>query len=315
MQRPKPSRLKISGVIPLVGLVVFITVAINIQPFVDKQHAKVATKEQQYHLPPSPWLNVFSLGYNEAAADVIWAQFIIYFSSVPKQTVQKGMLLGEKISKKAAQINTENYTLNYVHAVTRLDPKFLAAYAHGARLTMYHKGIITSQTVQMAIDILEEGIKHFPDNGELFFNLGFLYYYEMTPFVKNEADKIAWKEKGTLFLSKAVRLPGAPPYAAGLASSLLTRAGMTKLAVEHLTFLLLAETDPAIRAHIEKQLDELVGEEMMFQRQQMKMFTKNWEKKYSFIPFDLYTLLYTPHGDTKSLYDTAHKPPYAIHTQ
>lgn len=267
--------------------------ALYLQPIASMHHTSITTRDEQYYLPPAAWLTVFSVGYNEAIADIIWTKFVVYFASIPKLEVASGMKLGDTVSNQLAQKAEENHTINYVHAVTRLDSRFKAAYSHGARLTMYHKGIITRQTVRMAIDILEEGVRNFPEDGDLRFNLGFLYYYELVPFAKNKNEKTELKNKGTNILYKAARLPGAPPYATELASTLLSRQGMNRLAIEHLNFMLLTEKEPEIRTRLEKELSKLVGKEMKFQHEKMKQFIDHWKTEFAFIPFDLYTVLFS----------------------
>ncbi len=272
--------------------------SVSLQRIAESDYRSVSHADSQYYLPPASWLKVFSIGYNEAFADAIWTKFIIYFGSAPKQNVKPGMFLGDDASANAAKQGVENYTLNYVQAVTDLDSRFLAAYAHGARLTMYHKGIISKQTVQVAIKILEKGIRFFPDDGALRFNLGFLYYYELIPFIRDAEEKKKIKEKGANILYTAAKLPGAPPYVAELASSLLSRHKMNNLAIEHIRFMLLAETDPDIRRHLQKELEDLVGKQIQFEEQQMANFSELWRTRYAFIPFDLYTVLYDSLSDS-----------------
>ena len=37
------------------------------------------TYEDLYYLPPTDWLRVFSFGWDEAAADLIWMRALVYF--------------------------------------------------------------------------------------------------------------------------------------------------------------------------------------------------------------------------------------------
>ncbi|MBN2719121.1 MAG: hypothetical protein JXX14_24950 [Deltaproteobacteria bacterium] len=271
--------------------VVFFSFSLLLQNIASSAYQRLYRTDSQYYLPSVSWLNFFTCRYNEAAADIIWTKFILYFGSAPQHAVKKGELAGESTENNIKDRELTNYTVDYVNTVTRMDPMFLAAYEHGARLTMYHRGVISRETIEMAIRILERGIHYFSDDGMIRFNLGFLYYYEMIPFARSPEEKEELKIKGANIIYHASHLKGAPHYASALASSLLTRHGMNQLAIQHLSALLLSETDPDIRAHLEHELMQLTGSEMEYFNRQMEKYAMHWKRNYSFIPFDLYTVL------------------------
>src|SRR5688572_8030137 len=66
--------------------------------------------EDIYYLPPADWLRVFSLGYDEALADLIWMRALVYFG---QEFEHAGRL---------------EYVFEYGDAIAALDPHFLAIY-------------------------------------------------------------------------------------------------------------------------------------------------------------------------------------------
>ncbi|MBN2673534.1 MAG: hypothetical protein JXX29_17770 [Deltaproteobacteria bacterium] len=257
------------------------------------RYEKISSEVPLYYLPGTSWLTFFSLGYNEAFADAVWTKFIVYFSEAPKTEVKQGEFLNGA-SDSSPEQPLLNHSVNYVLAATSLDTHFLDAYMHGARLTLYHRGKISRDTVEMAIDVLKQGIRYFPENGDMLFHLGFLYYYEYPPFAKDNAEKDKMKDLGINYIQKSANTENAPPITTLLATSLATKHQMTELIVQHLQNQLLIEKDPDVRETIieklKKQISILHDEDLA----QIEHLYQRWQHHYSDIPFDIFTLLYFP---------------------
>ncbi|MFO8070462.1 MAG: hypothetical protein R6V85_01190 [Polyangia bacterium] len=252
---------------------------------------RVVSDEDRYYLPPPIWLRLFSLGYNEAVADVLWITTIVHFGGKQEQWhAERAAALS---SGRAAE-SEDNYTVSYVKAVTDLDPRFRAAYRHGARLTLYHEGRISRRTVEQAIDLLERGLEQFPDDGELAFNLGFMHYYELEPFTRDEKEKRRHRRIGAHLIRRAALLPEAPPYTGLFASTLLRREGLEELVVEHLKAMLVRETSPSIRASLEAQLRRELGEAARRDIERSRRLHARWREEMPYVSFDLYLLLRRP---------------------
>lgn len=256
---------------------------------------RVVSDEDRYYLPPPLWLRLFSLGYNEAVADVLWITTIVHFGG--KQEQWHAERTAALSSGRAAE-SAVNHTVNYVSAVTELDPRFRAAYRHGARLTLYHEGRIRRHTVRQAIEVLERGLEQFPDDGELAFNLGFMHYYELEPFFRDEKEKRRHRRIGARLIRRAALLPDAPPYTGLFASTLLRREGLEELVVEHLRAMLVRETSPSIRASLEAQLRRELGEAARRDIERSRRLHARWREEMPYVSFDLYLLLHRPESES-----------------
>jgi hypothetical protein len=248
--------------------------------------ATIVPDEDRYYLPPAEWLRAFCLGYNEAAADFLWATTLVYFGG-KKHWVGGG-------DEDDAGVDIPRFTVNYLSLVTDLDPRFLGVYREGGRLTLYQGGRITKGSVKMAMDLLEKGRRQFPDDGDITFNLGFLHYYEMEPFLPEEKDspeRRFHKEEGTHLLRMASTMDGAPPYLSLLAGTLLSREGLEELVVEHLRSMLMKETDPSIRKSLEAQLYRAMGEAAVHDMEAMNKLQERWHATMVHVPFDLFLLV------------------------
>lgn len=264
--------------------------AIQLRSLATGIYGNVVDYEDRYYLPPPAWLEAFAVGYNEAAADILWTTTLVYFGG-KKHWVGRG--------NDGSTLDIPKHTVNYISLVTHLDPKFEAAYKDGGRLTLYHLGGITKETVQMGIELLETGVKQFPDDGEIAFNLGFLHYYEMEPFLPRDDDdptRRYHKEEGAKLIRLASTMDNAPPYTSILAGTLLRREGMDELVVEHLRAILLKETDPKIRQSLEAQLRRAMGKAAARDIEATKRLQNQWRKDLPHVSFDLFLLL-QPNSD------------------
>lgn len=248
---------------------------------------RVMTDDDRYYLPPAEWLRVFSLGYNELAADLVWVKTLVYFGDMSLKTWAK--------DKKAAAANhTANYTTNYMWTVCDLDPRFRSVYNRGSALALFQRGNVSEQTAQMAIEILERGHREFPDDGEIAFSLGFIHYYEMEPFLPKDKDdpkRRFHKNAGLQMLRKSTFLENAPRYASLLASSLMSQAGMNDVVVEHLKTMLQKETDPEIRKELIFKLRKELGALAELDIRTSEQLQARWREDMPFVPYDLYLLM------------------------
>ncbi len=246
-------------------------------------HDRVVDDVDRYYLPPADWLRVFSLGYNEAAADFVWIKTIVYFGDIALKDWGRGQ-----------QTPVDNFTMNYMRTAAELDPKFRAIYSRGGVLTLYHRGEITEQSVKLAIEVFELGTKQFPNDGEITFHLGFMHYYEMEPFLprqKNHPTRRHFKERGAYLLSKAALMPNAPQYASVLSSTLLYRLGLNNLVIEHLKALLITETNPDIRRTLAFQLKRELGKAAKRDIELTDRIQAEWRREMPYVPFDLFLIL------------------------
>lgn len=243
-----------------------------------EKYDKIFEKDEKYFLPSAKWLRAFSLGYTESAADLVWIKTLVYF--------------GERRLGKSQTGDDASFTINYIRTAIELDPRFRNLYRRGGVLTLYQRGDITRKTIEMSAEVLEKGLEVFPDDGEIAFNLGFIYYYETDwRFPKGDKRVKNYKEKGALLLRKASLMDGAPKYSSLLTSTLLKREGLDDLMIDHLRAMLAKETDPEIRATIEMQLRQTLGQAAERDIALSRRYQDEWQASIPYIPYDLYLIL------------------------
>jgi hypothetical protein len=213
-----------------------------------------------------------SLGYREMAADLMWIRLTGYFGG---------------------NQNTARGIGGLVDAITTLDPSFHRVYEWGARaMTLAREGVDNS-TYLHAIDVLQRGMKQFPDDWRLPYLAGQIYTQDLE--TKDAAQRRAWDEKGTLLIESAIRKPGAPAEAAEWAAVMRTKLGEHERAVRELREMLLVTQDSKARDALIKRLatlensnaDELAAEIL----ETRKRFDAVWQRERPSLPASMYILL------------------------
>ncbi len=276
----------------LFGAVLFFAVSIKLQNTTTTIHRIIIADEDRYYLPPAKWLRVFSSGYNELAAHLVWIKTIVYFGKqiATTENDSNGKL---KLSDKAK--SESDFTVDYLSTAAKLDPKFRRIYTMGGALTLFQKGQVTLASINSTIELLRLGLNEFPNDGELVFGLGFMHYYEMEPLntkEKNDPKRLFHKQEGTRLIRLASELDGAPPYAGNLASSLMTKqGGFGDLVIEHLKAMLLRETNEKIRRDLVAKIRKELGKAAERDIKITEDLLKEWQKEMHYIPYDLYLVL------------------------
>lgn len=196
--------------------------------------------EDIYYLPPAEWLPVLSLGWDEAAADLIWMRALIYF--------------GEEF-QHSGQVA---HVFDYADAIVALDPHFLAAYRWMGMAGLYRPQAITVEDVERSIAFMKRGAELFPDDGELAWNIGAALVFELPGLLGDDAEAVrSARERGLPYLMKAVRLGAAPEWASLSNASLLLKIGQRAQAIQHLMQMRSLVKDPETRERIEARIQML----------------------------------------------------------
>jgi tetratricopeptide (TPR) repeat protein len=155
-------------------------------------------------------------------ADILWVKVV--------QTY------GERGFKRRATEEDWKELYRWTKAVTELDPNFFIPY--------YFAGVIfpwESDLVHEAIWLDKKGMIYIPNEWRLPFLVGFnLFYF------------LGKKKDAALYLRRAVRLNGSPPYLPRLVARLLYESGETESALLFLKEMLKETTDLRIREQLEK---------------------------------------------------------------
>ena len=231
------------------------------------------TDESVYYLPSEEWLVPLSLGYREAAAGIVWVNLLVYFG---EQEEVRGRF---------------EYLEPYLIGVTALDPYFYRAYKWGSIASLYNGTTIHRRDVEFSIEMLERGLRAFPEDGDLHYYLGFQYYFELTPFL-DDTDKERVRRIGIDEICTASLLGGGPPYLPLMCSSLAERRGLDQLAQERLLQTLYETEDVNTRTRIEERLERLMTPDVAFRiMQRADAYRIRWRRELPYVSFGLYLLL------------------------
>ena len=237
-------------------------------------HLATQRYEDVYYLPPNDWLAIGSLGYREAAASLVWLEALVNF--------------GEELGHGGEV----QYFYHYADAIIALDPLFKRVYRWAGSLALYRNAEITEADGRRAVDYLERAFELFPNDGEIAWELGATYAYELPPLLKNEKAKEEAKRKGAEYLQSASLLGAGPAWAGLNAASTLTKLGQTEQAKRHLLEIYTTIDDPEAKAEIENRLQALQSESfVMAMREADRELKRRHQRDFPYLNTTLYLLL------------------------
>jgi hypothetical protein len=195
--------------------------------------------EDVYYLPPPKQLVTVSLGYRETLADLIWMKALIYF--------------GEELMHRGGVAHLYGYT----DAMLTLDPRFKKVYHWVASASIYRTGDVTVSDVRKAIRYLERGARLFPDDGELAWDLGATYSFELAPMLKDPQERAEAKRRGLESLELAALRGAGPPWLVLQTAGQLDNLGKTEQAIRHLEDVYATVSDDNVKQRVVEQIARL----------------------------------------------------------
>ena len=198
--------------------------------------------EDLYYLPPPEWLQVVSLGQREALAGLIWLQALVYF--------------GEDVGHGGSVA----HLYDYADAMLALDPQFKKVYRWVASGAIYRPGFVKLEHALTAIAYLERAVRLWPDDGELAWDLGANYVYELVPLLSSSKEKATARMRGVEHLRVAALRGFGPAWLAISTASEFDRLGRTEQLIRYLEELYPLVSDPQVKGEIERRLAKLRSE-------------------------------------------------------
>lgn len=125
-----------------------------------------ATLEDVLYITSPKWIKRLSLGYDGLMADIYWTRAVQYFGGHHSQGIEEFKLLDPLLD-----------------ITTALDPKLTAAYEFGANF-LAPKPPNGAGQPEKAVALVEYGIRNNPDNWRLYYNLGFIYYFDLKDYAR-----------------------------------------------------------------------------------------------------------------------------------
>lgn len=241
--------------------------------------AREQTRADEPFAPSSTSAPFLSLGYREAASDLLFVRLIGYFGG------------GEATAHGVAEL---------AEAIATLDPKRYGVYEFGARAIEMARFGVDNAAMLRAIALLDAGQREFPTDWRLPYVEGMIYAQDLQ--TTDRAERRRFDEEGTRLVESAIRKPHAPAELATWASVMRTKLGQHERAVTGLREMLLVSSDESARRRILARLGDLedanaeaIANELLQARQQ---FERRWKSERPALPATMYLLL-GPHRPTR----------------
>jgi len=181
----------------LVAFLAGVVVTLNL---VDRERGHATLKEVLYISSPKV-VKRLSLGYTGLMADIYWTRAVQYFGAQHHAGAEEYKLLPALLD-----------------ITTDLDPKLLVAYRFGANFLSPRPPNGAGQPEQ-ALALIQKGILANPREWTLYYDLGFIYYFEFHDYAKAAQ---AFQQSSTL--------PNAHPFVQVVAATMAQHAGESQMA-------------------------------------------------------------------------------------
>ena len=129
---------------------------------VEAARGNQATLEEILYIPSAKTLKRMSLGYSGVLADIYWTRAVQYY--------------GRKLSTRRADLRYDLLP-PLLDITTDLDPHLIVAYEFGSIFLSQRPPVGAGQP-DKAVALLEKGIRANPDYWRLYFDLGFIHFFD-----------------------------------------------------------------------------------------------------------------------------------------
>jgi hypothetical protein len=182
-------------IVATVCLAVSLTACVLLLRNIDQMRPQSSIDDVLYMASPK-MVKRASLGFDGLMACIYWTRTVQYFGH-----------------RHFTHEKSYNQLAPLLEITTALDPQLFPPYQFGASFLAPAPPNGAGQP-DRAIRLMEFGIAHNPDNWQLYYNLGFVYYTELKDY-KHAAE----------IFDRGSRVPGAHPFMKILAASMAEHAG------------------------------------------------------------------------------------------
>ena len=183
--------------------------AVQMQAWRERAYPPSATSEDDLYMRSGATLRRVTAGHNALAADVYWIRALQYFGGTKRRLAE----VREPAPPPA--LASDEFALLYplLDITTALDPRFNIAYRFGAVFLAepYPGG---PGRPDLAIALLEKGLRERPDKWEYMEDIGFVHYWYRHDY-----------PAAARWFTRAGAVPGAPWWLTSLAATTLAEGG------------------------------------------------------------------------------------------
>src|SRR5437867_12710220 len=164
------------------------------------------------YLPSGKYLKVMALGFDGLAADMIYLWSIQYYGNYDIKDRYEYL---ERI---------------YDQVITELDPHYLDPYLVGALIMT-----VEARNPEMALRLLDKGVRSNPDQWIMPFEAGFLCYNDLHDY-----------KRAAVYFEKAAGIPGVHPLVRRLYAEMYNRAGDKRTSLKEWLEIYRTTNDPYV---------------------------------------------------------------------
>ena len=194
-------------------IVALMAVAVQVQAARERAYPPSADEDATLYVTSGTVARRLALAYSALAADVYWIRAIQYFGGTKRQLASVPPQLAPPVM--LARDPAAGYPLLFplLDLTTTLDPRFNVAYRFGAVFLAepYPNG---PGRPDLAIALLEKGLRERPDKWEYMDDIGFVHYWH----TRDYQTAAAW-------FDRASRVSGSPWWLKSLAATTLAQGG------------------------------------------------------------------------------------------
>jgi hypothetical protein len=258
----------------LLSLVGLVTLTGLTHGRLDERRAALPPEDDVLILPTPRVLELTSLGYREALADLLWVRALV--------------LAGERLGHTDATL-----VERHVEAIATLAPRFHRPYLWGGITIVYGgEARITRDLVDRAIRIQRAGLVRFPESHELLYALGMLLLHQVgsTPgYSEDERHTLA--AEGVDLVRKAAA-HGADPLVRRYAATIITEHATDELAIQFLESQLGQTDDEEHRRLLRRKLGTLAGRDAVDRIDRIRdAFVEEHRRLAPYLPDALHALI------------------------
>ena len=198
-----------------------------------RQHAP---QREVLYVPRHGALKLLTLGFEQAAADLLWVRTLQYFVD--------HLFLDRKY----------RWLSHFVDQIIALDPRFEQVYLWAGSCILYGQ-VVTDEVVQASNHFYEAAAERFPERYEAPFHLGMNYYIELRG--ETPEDRAAYQALGIAWLERAALASDAPTHLPALLRGIAAQDGRDEVLLYYLTESMLRSDDPEEIRRFQERIEEI----------------------------------------------------------
>jgi hypothetical protein len=202
------------GFVAAVALVAgLMAAAVRVQAERERRYPPAVEMEQTLYTTSGPLVRRLSLGHTALAADVYWIRALQHYGGIKRRLAAESLALSPPRALVADPSVDYPLLFPLLDLTTTLDPRFNVAYRFGAIFLAEPFPSGPGRT-DLAILLLEKGLRERPDKWEYMQDIGFVHYWYRQDY-----------RAAAQWFGAASQVQGAPWWLRSLAATTLAQGG------------------------------------------------------------------------------------------